>query len=92
MPQFAVARLTPGGTIDGTFSSDGVLRIAAAPGGWSQSANLVADPASRPLLVGKAVPSWDRSLEVALVRLTADGAPDGSFGGGDGRLTTRLVT
>jgi uncharacterized delta-60 repeat protein len=92
MPQFAVARLTAGGTIDGTFSSDGVVRIAAAPGGWSQAANLVVDPSSRPVLVGKAVPAWDRSLEVALVRLTETGAPDGSFGGGDGRLTTRFVT
>jgi uncharacterized delta-60 repeat protein len=92
MPQFAVARLTPGGTIDGSFSSDGIIRIAAAPGGWSQAANLFVDTSSRPVLVGKAVPSWDRSLEVALVRLTETGAPDGSFGGGDGRLTTRFVT
>jgi uncharacterized delta-60 repeat protein len=92
MPQFAVARLTAGGTVDGTFSSDGVVRIAAAPGGWSQAADLVVDASSRPLLVGKAVPSWDRSLEVALVRLTETGAPDGSFGDGDGRLTTRFVT
>jgi uncharacterized delta-60 repeat protein len=91
MPQFAAARLTPGGTIDGTFSSGGVVRIAAAPGGWSQAANLFVDTSSRPVLVGKAVPSWDRSLEVALVRLTEKGVPDGSFGGGDGRLTTRLV-
>jgi hypothetical protein len=44
------------------------------------------------VLVGKAAPSWDRSLEVALVRLTETGAPDGSFGGGDARLTTRFVT
>jgi hypothetical protein len=92
MPQFAVARLTPGGMMDGSFSSDGVVRIAAAPGGWSQAANLVVVPSSRTLLVGKAVPSWDRSLEVALVRLTGSGAPDGSFGGGDGRLTTRFMT
>jgi uncharacterized delta-60 repeat protein len=90
MPQFAVARLTADGTTDSTFSSDGVVRIAAAPGGWSQAANLFVDPSSRPVLVGKAVPAWDRSLEVALVRLTDAGEPDGSFGGGDGRLTTRF--
>ena len=87
-----MARLTPGGTIDGTFSSDGVVRIAGAPGGWSQAAKIIVDTSSRPVLVGKAVPPWDRSLEVALVRLTETGAPDGSFGAGDGRLTTRFVT
>ncbi len=86
-PDIVVARLTSTGQPDATFASDGRANVEASPGGWCEAAGLVLSSAS-PVLVGTAAPAWDRSLEVALVKLTSDGSPDGSFGDGDGRLTT----
>ena len=86
-PDIVVARLTSAGQPDATFASGGRANVAASPGGWSEAAGLVLSSAS-PILVGTAAPAWGRSLEVALVKLTSDGSLDGSFGGGDGRVTT----
>jgi uncharacterized delta-60 repeat protein len=72
-----VARLTPGGAFDNSFSGDGV---AVAFGGQDAEANSVALDGEKPVIAGSAPLNGFPRLAVA--RFNANGAPDGSFSGG----------
>lgn len=90
-----VLRLTPDGALDTTFSGDGMAAIdplAGAPGPETiaGSAEVVALPDGRIAVVGgvsaTSGPSGDLIAGRAVVaQFTADGSPDPTFGGGDGR-------
>ena len=81
---FAVARFTAAGVLDGGWSGDGKQTIAVDLGGVGnlQFGGMAVDRFSRVVLAGRAPTASGSRLVV--VRLTAAGALDGTFGGGDG--------
>jgi uncharacterized delta-60 repeat protein len=95
--RFAVARYGSGGGLDSTFSGDGKVRTTF-PGFLSAVANDVAVRGDgRIVVVGGARTGpphlRDRGgdgsqTDVAVARYKSGGALDGTFGGGDGRVTT----
>lgn len=77
----AVERLLPDGSLDPSFSGDGLATIDASGSGGYDSANAVAiDAKGNIVLAGQSSAVTDS----VVVRLTDAGAPDPSFGGGDG--------
>jgi uncharacterized delta-60 repeat protein len=79
---FGVVRLTQGGRLDGTFGGgDGRTRVNAVAPGDDFALGLTVLPGGSILMGGRAVTS---NYGHAVVRVTASGAPDGAFGGGDG--------
>jgi uncharacterized delta-60 repeat protein len=84
------ARLNPNGSLDRSFSGDGV---AAVFEGQVAEARAVALVGSKVLLAGSAPIGGVGFPRLALARLNANGSPDGSFGSGGtalhdfGRLT-----
>jgi uncharacterized delta-60 repeat protein len=79
----AVARLTPGGALDTTWSGDGIVSFDAGGIGAQDAANALAlDSQGRVVVAGFAHDPLDSRLMVA--RLTSVGALDASFGQGDG--------
>ncbi|HZN69206.1 MAG TPA: hypothetical protein VFB66_28265, partial [Tepidisphaeraceae bacterium] len=82
---FAIARVMANGQgLDPTFDTDGLVHPALGPSGGSPVA-VFAGPADAVSAVGWGGPAAD----VTLVRVSASGAPDASFGGGDGIVTRR---
>jgi uncharacterized delta-60 repeat protein len=77
----AVARYTPGGKLDTTFSGDGRARTDIAPSG-DDSANVVSVQGN-----GKIVAAGFSRKRFALIRYTARGGLDTTFSG-DGKVTT----
>jgi uncharacterized delta-60 repeat protein len=68
--------------LDSTFGSGGVATASPASPGTSASLNDIAlQPDGKVVAVGYAAPNGI-SLEVAVVRFTATGSPDGTFGTG----------
>lgn len=85
---FAVARFNPDGTLDPTFSGNGV--VATDFVGFGDAASSVALQTDGKIVAGgKAEISPDFIGESALVRYSADGTLDRSFSG-DGKLTMDL--
>jgi uncharacterized delta-60 repeat protein len=91
VPRFTVMRLTSSGAFDSTFGVGGRITVSPAAGGYGRLADLLATPEGRLLLVGSAVPSPDRSMDIGAVRRTFTGSADTTFGGGDGRLNTPFI-
>jgi uncharacterized delta-60 repeat protein len=85
---FAVVRYNPNGSLDGSFGGgDGVATTGFGNGnGFAEAMAL--QPDGRIVLAGGGYESGDTSNDFALVRYNADGSPDGSFGGGDGKTLT----
>lgn len=82
-----IARYTRAGTLDPAFGTGGVRRISIAPGS-EQVRDVVVDAAGRVLVGGYvAAPDYPDETDVFVLRLTSSGAPDPSFGGGDGIVT-----
>ena len=77
-PNAFVARLTPSGELDSSFSEDGVARLAP----YSHAYGLALDPAGRPLVALCEQSADDLHDRAAVARLGNDGNPDGF--GGDG--------
>jgi uncharacterized delta-60 repeat protein len=73
------------GQADTGFQGDGVLEIDIA-GGADEARSVLRQPDNRILIAGRA--NTGANDDLALVRLNADGTPDASFGGGDGKVTT----
>ena len=87
--QAAVARLNADGTLDRTFDGDG--RQVFDPAGGRHSVNAVLVGADgRVLLAGGYDPTGNTqdAYRFWLARLDASGAPDPTFGGGDGVVQT----
>lgn len=80
----AVARLTPGGALDATFSGDGLEMVATAPAGWDvgfvSAAHVAVD--GRVTFVGDCQECPEPGGEgVFVLRLLAGGQPDPGFSG-----------
>ena len=82
--EFVVARQTPDGTPDGTFGTNGTVLVDFGPTANAAAYSLALQPDGKIVVAGRA------DADVAVVRLTTDGALDPSFGGGDGKVTTDL--
>jgi len=84
---FAIARYLPDGSLDATFSGDGVAIMALADSSSASGLAIQAD--GRIVLTGGSV-SFSPFAEAALVlRVNADASPDETFSG-DGRLISRF--
>lgn len=75
---FVVARYNPDGTLDNTFSDDG--RVFADIAGPTEAKDVAIDSSGRIVVAGYT------GGHMAVLRLTADGTPDTTFGG-DGTVT-----
>jgi uncharacterized delta-60 repeat protein/uncharacterized repeat protein (TIGR01451 family) len=86
---FAVARYKPDGSLDPTFGSGGKLWTDIRSGAWDLARAVAVQPDGRILVFGDS----DRggSSDFALVRYTADGSLDPTFGfGGSGKVWTNV--
>jgi uncharacterized delta-60 repeat protein len=80
---FAVARFTAAGILDNGWSGDGRQTIGVDLGGGNlQFGGMAVDRFSRVVLAG--VASTGSGYRLVVVRLTAAGVLDSTFGGGDG--------
>ena len=86
--KFGVYRYETDGTPDATFDGDG--KATLAPGTGSAKANSLAIQPNGKIVVAGAYRKEPGIRRFALGRLTASGAIDPVFGGGDGFLATRL--
>lgn len=79
-----VARLNPDGSLDTSFSFDGKVEIVVGPGASSDYLlDLLVQPDGRIVLAGIAnSPDPAEGVDMAIVRLNANGSLDGSFGAG----------
>lgn len=79
-----VARLHPDGSLDTSFSFDGKVEIVVGPGDSDDVLfDLLVQPDGRIVLVGAATsPVAADGIDMAIVRLNADGSFDNSFGVG----------
>ena len=81
--RFQVVRFTAAGDLDDSFGGDGRQTIVAGLGDdFLGIGGMAVDRFSRVVLVGKA--TIDTGSRLVVVRLTAAGELDASFGGGDG--------
>ena len=80
---FALARYGTAGSLDTTFSGDGVARTNfATPDDAAKAVAIGAD--------GYIVAAGAAGTDFGVARYAPDGARDAGFGGGDGRVTTDL--
>lgn len=79
-PAFALARYEPNGALDGTFGREGRVRTVVGAGPHSNLSDVAVRPDGRILAAGVAG-EWERSAPI-VVRYTADGRLDESFGEG----------
>lgn len=82
----ALVRFNPNGSLDTTFDGDGSLLINLGAND-DRVLDLALDGTK---LVLAGYTSNGANTDVAVIRLLANGAPDASFGGGDGIVTTDL--
>jgi uncharacterized delta-60 repeat protein len=78
-----VVRLNSNGTLDSSFSGDGIATVALGPGA-DAAASVVVQADGKIVLAG--LTTQDGQTDVALVRLNADGSLDGTF-----HVTTELT-
>ncbi len=81
-PAAVVLAYRPNGQVDRSFGRDGRFQIKVPYGSTSTTFSQVAALPSGKLLVSGYVRN-----QLVLYRLSADGRPDRSFGGGDGKVT-----
>lgn len=74
--EFAAVRYLPDGTLDGTFSADGISTLGLT--GFDEANALVVQPDGKILMAGYITLS--SSQEMAVMRLDATGLPDPGFG------------
>jgi len=86
--EMSVARLTVDGSLDRTFSGDG-LRHIPLPDNGGEIFGMALQPDGRILLAGYAVVPYPAVYDFAVVRLLPNGALDRTFGG-DGVVTTPI--
>ena len=85
----AVARYNSDGTLDTSFSGDGKLTTAIAPGIGDDAGRSVTVQADGKILVAGYSQDASNNYEFSLVRYNSDGTLDTSFSG-DGMLTTEI--
>jgi uncharacterized delta-60 repeat protein len=81
-PAILAARFTPSGAPDPSFGTGGhrVVQPSAAPMPRSEALGMVVQPSGKIVLIGDADDTLG-GTQLAVARLTADGALDSSFGG-----------
>ena len=90
--RFAVARYDTDGTLDTSFSDDGMVRTNFTPQ-YDKLADVAVQPDGKIVVAGTAA-YWMVELpdaleeRAALARYNLDGTLDSTFGGGDGKVTT----
>jgi uncharacterized delta-60 repeat protein/uncharacterized repeat protein (TIGR01451 family) len=89
---FAVARFNDSGAFDDGFSGNGFHTVAITAGAVADVAEAVTlapgpTPAEPDLVLAGSTTTAGGGLDFAALRVTATGAPDSSFGGGDGVVT-----
>jgi uncharacterized delta-60 repeat protein len=94
---FVVARYRTDGTLDSSFDEDGVVRTKVQIGLFeSQVAGVVVRPGGTIVVAGSATysvpPEGEAESDFAVLRFTVDGTLDGTFGGGDGIVTTKFTS
>lgn len=81
-----IVRYLPSGVLDTSFGQPGLLRIDAAEGGDFHLTDMTVDSSDRIVMTGSAgVP-----YRAVVMRLEPNGAPDSTFGGGDGIVSPEL--
>jgi uncharacterized delta-60 repeat protein len=85
---FAFARLRPNGTLDPTFSGDGLRTVNFGGRRFDQARSIDLQPNGRILAAGSSALWPDLRPRMAVLRLRANGTLDATFSG-DGRLLTR---
>ena len=86
--RFIVVRFRPGGAPDPSFSGDGIV-TATFPQGDAYAYGVTVQPDGRIVAVGEVDPTSSSVSNTAVLRLDADGSPDGGFGD-HGRRMIRL--
>lgn len=82
-----VARYTAAGALDPSYGVGGVRSVSIAPGA-EVVRDVVIDGAGRALVGGfVTAPDYPDETDLFVLRLTPAGAPDPTFGGGDGVIT-----
>lgn len=83
-----ITRFQTNGTLDTSFSGDGILTVPVAPGDGDDAAtDAKIQLDGRIVVVGYASEPFD---DWAAVRILADGSLDTTFGGGDGIVITKF--
>ena len=86
--EFALARYSADGTLDTSFSDDGKLTVDIGTyNDYGYSVAVQGD--GKILLAGQ---SDSTTSDFGLLRYNSDGSPDDSFGGGDGIVTTDILS
>ncbi len=97
---FVVVRLNRDGTLDRSFSGDGLARATVQKGvfgtaiGEGPVAGVAVEPDGKIVIAGSAVyrtiPDAEALSDVAVVRFGRGGGLDPTFGGGDGKVATKF--
>jgi uncharacterized delta-60 repeat protein len=86
-PEFAVARYSRDGALDGTFGG-GDGKVTTSFSGYGIANALAIQPDGKIVVAGYGVdPSYG---DFVLARYNPNGSLDGTFGGGDGKVTTNF--
>ncbi len=80
---FCVLRFNSDGSLDNSFSGDGIVIIPLEPGSYDYSNSLAIQPDGKIVVAG--IISYLSTKKVAIVRLNSDGTLDTSFDG-DGKI------
>jgi uncharacterized delta-60 repeat protein len=75
-------RLSADGTLDPSFGSGGVVSLPFPAGGFGVGRAVAVQPDGKIVVAGEAKGAVDG--DIAVLRYESDGAPDPTFGGGDG--------
>ncbi len=84
---FALARFRANGTLDRTFSRNGLVTVSFGRGRWDAAHALALQRDGRIVAAGGSSAGQIGPSRIALLRLTRKGALDRSFGAGGRRLT-----
>jgi uncharacterized delta-60 repeat protein len=84
--RFTVARYLSNGTLDPTFDGDGIVTTEFTPG-YDIAHGIAIQPNGRIVVAGQ---SGTEEPWYAMARYRADGTLDPAFGGGDGKVRTRM--
>ncbi len=88
----AVARYLPDGSLDSTFSNDGVATFGFPGNSFDLATSIAIDPAGRIILAGGS--NSQSTEDFAMIRLSSDGTRDTGFGptGSNGYVTQAITS
>jgi uncharacterized delta-60 repeat protein len=81
---WGIARLTPAGTLDATFGTDGIVLLRFSPTAAEQAFAVMA--AGEKIVVAGRIHTKAGGDDLGVIRLRAAGGLDAGFGGGDGKV------